>query len=101
MKTGDIVKIKSNFKEELNKLGFCGTYAHFVSMGFSKGFLKIQHIRHEDQHNMDIAMFSPFLEVPVQCLELLSGEDLIREFKANKRNELENPIQYVELKKEK
>lgn len=70
MKTGDIVKLKSNFEEELNKLGFCSMYAHFVSMGFENGSLKIQHIRHEDEKDMDIAMFSPFLECPVQCLEL-------------------------------
>lgn len=70
MKVGDIVKLKSNFEEELNKLGFCGMYAHFVSMGFKGGPLKIQHIRHESEQNIDIAMFSPFLECPVQCLEL-------------------------------
>ena len=70
MEVGDIVKLKSNFGEELNKLGFCGMYAHFVSTGFENGSLKIQHIRHEDKHDMDIAMFSPFLECPVQCLEL-------------------------------
>lgn len=71
MQKGDIVKLKSDFEKELIKLGFCEMYAHFASMGFNNGSLKIQNIRHEDEFNIDFAVFSPFLEVPIQCLELI------------------------------
>lgn len=71
MKAGDIVKLKTNFEEELNKLGFCGMYALSVSVGFKNESLIIQNIRHEDEFDIDFAVFSPFLEAPVQCLEIV------------------------------
>lgn len=70
MKSGDFVNLKPDFEQELKKLGFCPGYARMVSMGFSNGALKIAYIRHEEEVNMDFAVFSPFLESPVQCLEL-------------------------------
>lgn len=76
MQTGDIVKLKQNFEQELKKLGFCGHYIHAVDMGFKNGLSKIAYIKHENDLNMDFAVFSPFFSVPVQCLELANREDL-------------------------
>lgn len=89
MQAGDIVKLKPDFEQELKKLGFCGHHAHVVSMGFNNGLLKIAYIRHEHDLDMDFAVFSPFFEVPVQCLELASGEDLLKEYNMTKQNGLE------------
>lgn len=86
MQAGDLVKLKTNFEEELLKIGFCGQHIHIVSMGFSDGIQKIAYIRNEDKLGMDFAVFSPFLEVPVQCLELASGKDIIKGFKMMKQN---------------
>lgn len=85
MQEGDIVKLKSNFEEELRKIGFCGMYVHFVSIGFEVGPLKISYIRHEDELNVDFAAFSPFMETPVQCLELANGKDILRGYRMKKR----------------
>lgn len=90
MQAGDLVKLKSNFEEELAKLGFCGQHIHIVSMGFNDGVQKIAYIRHEDKLNMDFAVFSPFFEVPVQCLELASWKDIIKEFKMMKQDGSKN-----------
>ena len=87
MQAGDTVKLKDNFEEELSKLGFCGHHARAVSMGFKNGALKIAYIRHDCELDMDFAVFSPFFEVPVQCLELASGEDLIKDFRITKQND--------------
>ena len=76
MQAGDIVKLKSNFEEELSKLGFCGHHAHAISMRFKNGSLKIGYIHHDHELDIDFAVFSPFFEVPVQCLELAQGKDL-------------------------
>lgn len=70
MQAGDMVKLKPDFEQELEKLGFCGHHAHAVSMGFEKGLLKIAYIRYGSELDIDFAVFSPFFEVPVQCLEL-------------------------------
>lgn len=70
MQAVDIVKLKPDFEQELKKLDFCDHHAHAVSMGFKNGLLKIGYIRHENDLDMDFAVFSPFFEVPVQCLEL-------------------------------
>lgn len=84
MQAGDLVKLKTNFEEELLKIGFCGQHIHIVSMGFNDGIQKIAYIRHEDKLDMDFAVFSPFLEVPVQCLELAQGKDIIKDFRMMK-----------------
>lgn len=81
MQAGDIVKLKPDFEQELEKLGFCGHHAHAVSMGFNNGLLKIAYIRHDHELDIDFAVFSPFFKVPMQCLELASGEDLLRDYK--------------------
>lgn len=88
MQAGDIVKLKPDFEKELDKLGFCGQHAHVVLMGFKNGSgsLKIAYIRHEHELDMDFAVFSPFFEVPVQCLELISGKDLLNDYKMMKGN---------------
>lgn len=70
MQAGDLVKLKNNFEEELSKLGFCRHHAHAVSMGFKNGLLKIAYIRYERELDINFAVFSPFFEVPMQCLEL-------------------------------
>lgn len=88
MKSGDLVVLKNDFENELEKIGFCGFYAHMVSAGFNRNLLKIAYIRHEDKSNIDFAVFSPFLEVPTQCLELASGKDLIENYKIIKQNSL-------------
>lgn len=89
MQAGDLVKLKSNFEEELTKLGFCRYHIYTVSMGFKSGLLKIGYIRHEHEFDIDFAVFSPFFEVPVQCLELASGKDLLKEYNMMKQNGLE------------
>lgn len=85
MQTGDLVKLKSNFEEELSKLGFCGHHAHAVSMGFKNGLLKIAYIRYESELDIDFAVFSPFFEVPIQCLEMANGQDLLKDFNRKKQ----------------
>lgn len=67
MKSGDLVVLKDDLKDKPGKIGF---YAYVTSSRFENGPLKISHIRHNDEFDMDFAVFSPFLEVPVQCLEL-------------------------------
>lgn len=89
MKAGDIVKLKPDFEQELEKLGFCGHHAHAVSVGFNNGLLKIAYIRHEHEFEIDFAVFSPFFEVPVQCLELVTGKDLLKDYNMMKQNGLE------------
>lgn len=89
MQAGDIVKLKPDFEQTLRKLGFCGYHAHAVSMGFKNGLLKIAYIRYESEFDIDFAVFSPFFEVPVRCLELVSGEDLLKDYKMMKQNGLE------------
>lgn len=90
MQAGDIVKLKSNFEEELRKIGFCAMYVHFASMGFEAGPLKIARIRHSDETNLDFAVFNPFLEVPLQFLELAQGKDILRRFRMMKKREFGN-----------
>lgn len=85
MQAGDLVKLKSNFEEELSKLGFCRYHAHAISMGFKNGLLKIAYIRYESKLDIDFAVFSLFFEVPVQCLELASGKELLEDFNRKKR----------------
>lgn len=89
MQAGDTVKLKPDFEQELEKLGFCGHHAHAVLMGFNNGLLKIGYIRHEHELDIDFAVFSPFFEVPVQCLDSASGEDLLKEYNMMKQNGLE------------
>lgn len=84
MQAGDIVKLKINFEEELTKLGFCRYHIYTVSMGFKSGLLKIGYIRHDNELDIDFAVFSPFFEVPVKCLELASGKDIIKDFRMMK-----------------
>lgn len=86
MKSGNLVVLKDNFEDELKKIGFCECYSHIVSMGFNGKPLKIAYIRHEDKFNIDFAVFSQFLEAPIQCLELASGKDLIENYKRIKQN---------------
>lgn len=74
MQAGDIVKLKPDFEQELEKLGFCRHYVHAVDMGFKNGLSKIAYIKHENDLDMDFAVFSPFFSVPVQCLELVNDE---------------------------
>lgn len=93
MQTGDLVKLKSNFEEELSKLGFCGHHAHAISVGFKNGLLKIAYIRYERELDIDFAVFSPFFEVPVQCLELANGKDLLKDFRMIKPKGLKDFLQ--------
>lgn len=85
MQADDLVKLKSNFEEELAKLGFCRYHAHAISMGFKNGLLKIAYMRHEYELDIDFAVFSPFFEVPVQCLEMANGQDLLKDFNRKKQ----------------